>query len=268
MSQFGWENCPPGVRQQIECLINDLRRRLGENLIGVYLHGSLATGCFNPARSDLDLLVATRQRTNIDTKHDLARLLLAASRRPAPIEISFLSENDLRPWRHPTPFDFHYSEDWRKKFESELADGKWKNWNAAAPFDDDLAAHVTVLNHRGACLFGEPIRKVFPAVPERDFLDSIVGDVLSPQFGLGSAMQYPVYAVLNACRTLAFLRTRRVLSKEEGGKWALENLPAEFRRTISGALDEYRHNRHDRSDLPAENLARFAAFMKNEIERT
>lgn len=31
------------------------RDTLGENLIGVYLHGSAAMGCFNPAKSDLDL---------------------------------------------------------------------------------------------------------------------------------------------------------------------------------------------------------------------
>lgn len=30
---------------------------LGENLKGIYLHGSAAMGCFNPKKSDLDLLL-------------------------------------------------------------------------------------------------------------------------------------------------------------------------------------------------------------------
>ena len=33
------------------------RRIFGGNLLGVYLHGSLAMGCFNPKKSDLDLLL-------------------------------------------------------------------------------------------------------------------------------------------------------------------------------------------------------------------
>ena len=34
---------------------------LGENLAGVYLHGSAAMGCFNPVKSDLDLLAVVRE---------------------------------------------------------------------------------------------------------------------------------------------------------------------------------------------------------------
>ena len=34
---------------------------IGENLLGVYLHGSVAMGCFNPKSSDLDLLVGVKE---------------------------------------------------------------------------------------------------------------------------------------------------------------------------------------------------------------
>ena len=36
------------------------RETIGENLLGVYLHGSAAMGCFNPKSSDLDLLVGVK----------------------------------------------------------------------------------------------------------------------------------------------------------------------------------------------------------------
>ena len=268
MSQFGWQDCPADVKEQIELLIRGLRRQLEDNLIGVYLHGSLAMGCFNPLRSDIDLLVVVRQRMTVETKRGLARIILDASRNPAPIEISFLSPDDLQSWRHPTPYDFHYSEDWREDFERERAGGDWEKWYAAERTDADLAAHITALNHRGACLYGRSIKEVFPSVPEQDFVDSILADVLSAKYGLnGAAAQIPVYAVLNACRTLAFLRDKSVLSKEEGGRWALANLPAGFHKTIIVALDEYRSGRNEQSRLPQENLADFSAFMKNEIGR-
>ncbi|HEY8563185.1 MAG TPA: aminoglycoside adenylyltransferase domain-containing protein [Pyrinomonadaceae bacterium] len=269
MSQFGWKDCPPEVRVQTARLIEDFRRVLDGGLLGVYLHGSLAMGCFNPLRSDIDLLVVTREKMALAAKRGLARSLLDISRQPAPLEISFLAADNLRPWRFPTPYDFHFSEDWREKLERELAGGEWRNWNDRESFDADLAAHITVLNQRGLCLDGLPVNQVFPQVPERDFVASILADVLSEEFGLdGDAVaRFPVYVVLNACRTLAFLRTKRVLSKAEGGIWALENLPARHRRTIADALAEYRDGQNDRSSLPKKNLAEFTKYIKNNIER-
>lgn len=265
MSQYGWENCPTEVRQQVERLCEGFWSQLAGNLIGIYLHGSLATDCFNPLRSDIDLLVVTRDEMTVETKRDAARFLLENSLHPSPIEISFLRRRDLKPWCHPTPFDFHYSEDWREQFECELEGVDWKQWNASEHFDDDLAAHITVLNHRGVRLYGEAIEDIFPSVPKEDFIISIAGDVLSEKFGFDAVLEYPVYVVLNSCRTLAFLQTGRVMSKDEGGRWALENLPVEFHRIIACALNEYRHNRNE-SNLAKEQLIDFAVYMKHKIK--
>jgi streptomycin 3"-adenylyltransferase len=266
MSQYGWNDCPTEVQQQVERLCNSFRLQLVENLIGIYLHGSLATGCFNLLRSDIDLLVVTQDRIAVETKRGLARFLLDTSLNPSPIEISFLQHGDLHPWRYATPFDFHFSEDWRDKFELELSNDDWKQWNAVQRFDDDLAAHITVLNYRGVCLYGQPISEVFPSVPKQDFVRSILDDVLSPKFGLDAVLQYPVYVVLNSCRTLAFLQAECVMSKDEGGRWALENLPAEFHQIIAGVLEEYHNNRNE-SNLTKEPLVNFAVYMKNELEQ-
>ena len=35
---------------------------LQENLVGIYLHGSAAMGCFNPRSSDIDLIIVVRKR--------------------------------------------------------------------------------------------------------------------------------------------------------------------------------------------------------------
>lgn len=37
------------------------KRILGDNLVGVYLHGSAVMGCFQPGKSDLDLILIVRQ---------------------------------------------------------------------------------------------------------------------------------------------------------------------------------------------------------------
>lgn len=266
MSQYGWGDCPADVRGQIEHLTETFRIQIAENLVGIYLHGSLASGCFNPLRSDIDLLVVMQREITIETKRGIAEFLLENSRQPSPFEISFLRQKDLSTWRYPTPFDFHYSEDWREKFERDLADGEWKRWNDVQRFDEDLATHITVTNHRGVCLYGAAASEVFPLVPKRDFVSSILADVGGATFGFDAVLQYPVYVVLNVCRTLAFLQTGRILSKDEGGMWALEKLPGQYCGTITSALNEYRYSGNE-SSLAKEPLVEFTDFMQNEIRR-
>lgn len=41
---------------------------LSENLVGIYLHGSLAMGCFNPSRSDVDLVVVKESLLTLSMK--------------------------------------------------------------------------------------------------------------------------------------------------------------------------------------------------------
>jgi len=264
MSQYSWPDCPPDVRRQVDRLTAGLQTCLADNLAGVYLHGSLAMACFNPARSDVDLLVVARQAMPVEAKCDLARLLLAVSRCPGPIELSCLSRADLVPWRYPTPFDFHYSELWRDVTVRDLAGGGWRAWNAVRRDDEDLAAHITVACRRGVCLYGPPAAEVFPAVPRRDFLASVLSDVLSPEFGLDAVAKNPVYVVLNACRTLAYLRSGEILSKDEGGVWALSALPGRFRPTLAAALAAYRDSSGD-SGFSKEAAAEFAAYMRGEL---
>ena len=43
-----------GILDSITLAAEDI---LGEALTGVYLHGSLAMGCFNPEKSDIDLIL-------------------------------------------------------------------------------------------------------------------------------------------------------------------------------------------------------------------
>ncbi|GCE14995.1 hypothetical protein KTT_48540 [Tengunoibacter tsumagoiensis] len=52
----------PSVRMHIQMLSEHLQTLLNDNLIGVYLHGSLAMNCFNPQHNDLDLLVLNQHQ--------------------------------------------------------------------------------------------------------------------------------------------------------------------------------------------------------------
>ncbi len=241
------ESWPESARRQVTGLQAGIQTIIPDKLVGIYLHGSLALGCFNPRHSDLDLLVVTKRGLTSAEKRQAIALLLQQSKTPHPVEISFLRRSDLRPWRYPTPFDLHYGEDWRDRFTRDLASGAWRHWNARGQprrRDPDLAAHVTVLRARGRVLLGPPIAEVFPTVRREHYLASIRSDLVWARERLA---ENPVYAILNSCRVYSYAREGRIASKAEGGEWALgrpgDELSKNERDVISQALAVYRGER-------------------------
>jgi hypothetical protein len=261
MSQYGWDTCPQATKAQTQHFTQVVAQLLADTLVGIYLHGSLAMRCFNPQQSDLDLLVVTRQPMTVATKRQLAELLLTTSGAPHPIEISMLVHSDLVPWQYPTPFDFHYSETWRAQIQQDLEHGRWQHWNVQRRNDPDLAAHVTITNHRGVCLYGAPIAQVFPAVPTGDYLASILADIND---ALAAILNDPVYAILNTCRICAFVQDGLICSKQEGGEWALRVVPEHIRPAIALALDAYATSQQHLAFDPVAT-ANFVAYMREQL---
>ncbi len=261
MSLYGWADCPHSVRTQINTFIDDLQVILKYNLPGIYLHGSLAMGCFNSDRSDIDLLVVTARGMSIETKRRVIQLLFYASMAPSPIEISFLVEQQMHPFQHPLPFDLHYGESHREQYRQALINGEWMRWNDETKRDIDLAAHLTVTLARGVCLFGKPINEVFPAVLAQYYAASIVDDF---QWGRNRMVDNPLYFILNACRVYAYLLDGSIFSKDEGGSWGLLTLPGAYHSVIAQALEIYRGSRKDEPfDVAALDL--FATYMDEQL---
>ena len=51
----------PGVNEAINLLLKNVRAVLGEYFLGMYLYGSLASGDFDPGKSDIDCLCVTTE---------------------------------------------------------------------------------------------------------------------------------------------------------------------------------------------------------------
>ena len=207
---------------------------LQENLVGVYLHGSSVMGCFNPQKCDIDLIiVAERPLTDADKRAYMEMVVAYNALGPAKgIEMSIVLQKVCNPFVYPTPYELHFSAghlDWYK----DDPDDYIRRMNGT---DKDLAAHFMIINKRGKCLYGAPINEVFSEVPSGDYMDSIWYDV---QEAAEEITEYPMYLTLNLARVLAFKKEGLVLSKKEGGEWALEHLPAEYRPLIADAMREY-----------------------------
>ena len=226
------------ISQQTDSLIDDFveqsKEILRDNLVGVYLHGSLVMGCFNPQKSDIDLIIVVDEPLSDSVKRTYMDMVVDAnSCGPAKgIEMSVVLRKVCKPFVYPTPFELHFSSG-HLEWYREDPDDYIRKMNGT---DKDLAAHFTIINSRGKCLYGTPIREVFAEVPKRDYMDSIWLDV---EGAVEEITDYPMYLILNLPRVLAYKEDGLVLSKKEGGEWALKHLPPKYHPLIIDAMREY-----------------------------
>ena len=123
------------------------------NLTGIYLHGSAVMGCFNPKKSDLDLLVVIKEDISNETKRRFMDMVVALNEQ-APekgIELSVVKECVCNPFVYPTPFELHFSKAHLQWYQSNPQDYVEKMKGT----DKDLAAHFTITYHRGQVLYGK-----------------------------------------------------------------------------------------------------------------
>jgi len=234
---------------------------LQDKLTGVYLHGSMAMGCFNAAKSDIDIIVIVDGEISDGQKMELMRKIVALNgEAPAKgLEISFVQKKYCKPFVYPTPFELHFSMAHLKWFQDNPEDyiEKMKGEDA------DLAAHFTIMNQYGIKLCGEEIVDVFGTVPREDYADSVWRDI---ENAAEDILENPVYIILNLCRVLACFKADLVLSKEKGGEWGLQNAGEEYRSLISQALSCYKS---DRTMVLDEAIAeRFVDAMLGEIKKS
>ncbi|MBR5232286.1 MAG: DUF4111 domain-containing protein [Clostridia bacterium] len=232
---------------------------LGDRLTGIYVHGSLAFGCFTWATGDIDFLIVAQHEMTQAEKEALIRLLLGAEDR-APskgFEMSVMRRQDCEAFVHPAPYELHYSKAYRREYQEDLS-----FWcRKMCGVDEDLAAHITVLKAVGKTLYGPPLEQVFGDVPPRDYLKSILFDVENAR---EDVWENPVYVTLNLCRVLGYMKERLVLSKKTGALWGMENLPSSCRTLIRGALACYEGNK---CEINLQQAADFADYALRQIEK-
>ncbi|MBR3874418.1 MAG: DUF4111 domain-containing protein [Clostridia bacterium] len=231
---------------------------LGDNLIGIYVHGSIAFGCFDPQRSDIDFLVVVQDAPSHEQKKQMIHLLLEldAYCPPKGLEMSVVLERFCRQFVHPTPFELHFSNAHKRRAQRDL-DGYCTNMNGVDP---DLAAHFTVTRAVGQVLCGKRIEDVFAPVPREAYLCSLRSDVENAAEDIHND---PVYIILNLCRIAAFIHEGVVLSKKDGGLWGINHLPEECHTLLHSALDDYLNKKNYEPSPKAEQA--FVQTMLQDI---
>jgi predicted nucleotidyltransferase len=241
---------------QIELLLTIVRDVLHKDVVGAYLHGSAVLGGLRP-RSDLDVMVVSRRRTNRAEKQQLISQLLAHSRQPRPLELKIVVKDEIRPWRYPPRMDFQYGDWWRSAFQR----GELEPWPSAT--NPDLASLVRMVLLGNTPLLGPPPREIFERVPRRDYVEALV-------HGIGGLLQTVESDTCNVVLTMARIwsgvLTDEVHSKDAAAEWALPRLPAQHRGVLIKARAMYLGDeKEDWEDLHMEARA-YADHVAAEIK--
>lgn len=244
----------------LEAIVKLMTELMGDALVGIYVHGSYAFGCFRWETSDIDYLaVLNRPMTLAEKERYIVELCkINEEAPPKGIEMSVLLERDCRHFTHPTPYDLHFSNAHLEVVRADLTAYCMRMHG----LDPDLAAHITVTRAVGIPLCGKPIEEVFAPVPPEAYLDSIYRDIENAATDI---LENPIYITLNLCRVLAYIREGSVLSKAQGGEWGLTHLPERYHAVVEDALFGYTSDHPCPAEPKREVLTDFAGYMLGQI---
>ncbi|MCP0887985.1 DUF4111 domain-containing protein [Ligilactobacillus sp. WILCCON 0076] len=220
-------------------LLNRLKtkyaRILQDNLVGIYLHGSLVLNSYNENVSDLDYLVIVKKPLTFSVKKEIMQVTVQNLWPLAPakgLEFHILLLDSVTTYQNPISFELHFS----KMHLSSYLNNPDKYIKKMHGPDPDIIAHLMIVWKAGKTLVGPPISDVFVPISETAYWNSILFDISDAK---ETIQTNPMYMILNLCRALAYKKEKIIISKLAGGKWMLKNHPEKYGALIKTALKEY-----------------------------
>ena len=152
----------PELREVLNTFVDEISAELEENLVGIYLVGSIASGDFD-LDSDVDFLVVTNTEiteTNIKSLQDIQIKIHEIDCYPAKhLEGSYISISDLNNWSTVGEKKLYYFDNGSTTFEQSIHDNQW---------------HVRwILQERGITLIGPKPETILQSVPLNELFNEI-----------------------------------------------------------------------------------------------
>jgi hypothetical protein len=221
----------PHVNAILRLLEAEVRGALGAQFAGMYLYGSLASGDFDSATSDVDFLVVTAGPLSESAIASLAamhaRIGASGTKWASKLEGSYLASSALRRYAPADP-------------------AAWPTLNEGqfylAPHGWDWVIQRHVLREHGVVVAGPPIRPLIdPVTPTelRRAVCELLREWWAPMLDAPSRLatdEYQAYAILSMCRALHALESGTIVSKPRAAAWAQQRLGEPWPRSIERAL--------------------------------
>lgn len=211
-------------------ILESVQRILGNRFVGMYLHGSLANGDFDPKRSDIDYLVVTAEALPQDKiaelEHMHARIRKSDVKWQTNFEGSYISAKAIR--RHEPADSTHPA---IRADGSFGMDGHGNEW----------IIQRYIIREKGITLAGPEPKTLIDSISANDLRQAtrnLLHEWWAPQLldshRLNSS-DYQAYAILTMCRALYTIAFGTVVSKPTAANWAGETF-LEWSQIIQKAM--------------------------------
>lgn len=220
----------PEVQPILQRLLADVKTILGDQFVGLYLHGSLALGDFDPMRSDVDFVVVTAGELDpatvaaLSTMHE--KMAAGESKWGHELEGSYVPRQALRRY-DPAHATFpHIERGGVLRVERHHSD--WL-----------IQCHT--LRRCGVVLAGPPPQALLDPISSATLRQALL-DLLwwwDLQLQDTSRLQhsdYRVYAILTMCRMRYTMQHAAIISKPAAARWAHDHLDRRWHDLIQRAL--------------------------------
>lgn len=221
----------PEINTLLHELLAGARAALGQQFVGLYVHGSVASHDFNPQRSDIDFVVVTAD----DLPPEIVTALehMHASLTTSGLQWAMILEGSYIPQAALRRYDPAHAQYPALRSDGTFAvDGHGVDWI--------IQRHI--LREKGLAIAGPPIKTLIePVAPDavrwasRETLREWWEPQLTESFRLRSS-EYQAYAILTMCRALYTLEHGDVASKPTAARWAQTVLDARWSALIDRAL--------------------------------
>jgi predicted nucleotidyltransferase len=227
----------PELREVLDIFVTEVEMELAENLVGVYLVGSLASGDFD-LDSDVDFLVVINTELSVTNEKRLQNIQIRVHEMdcyPAKhLEGSYISIAALNDWSTVGEKNLYYFDNGSTTPEQSVHDNNW---------------HVRwILRERGITLLGPEPQTFLRPIPHAELLGEMKTSMRQIMPAFEEAIHQPLnflnskfgqsFVVLTFCRMLHTLHTGEVQSKKDGAKWAREFVAPEWRKLIDQAWND------------------------------
>jgi hypothetical protein len=227
----------PELRDVLHQFVERVSAALRENLVGIYLVGSIASGDFD-LDSDVDFLVVTHAELNEENMQPLQDIQIRIHEidcYPARhLEGSYISMDVLNDWKTVGQKKLYYFDNGSTTYEQSTHDNQW---------------HVRwILRERGITLVGPKPETILKPIPLHEMFKEIkmamrevmkyFQDEINLPPGFWNSRFGQPFAVLTYCRMLHTLHTGTVQSKKAGAAWARQFVEPKWVKLIDEAWKE------------------------------
>lgn len=227
----------PELRVVLDAYASELSAELADNLVGIYMTGSLAVGDFD-ADSDVDFLVVTKTDISESTSKRLQAIqekIYTLGCYPAQhLEGSFISLSDLNDPLIVGQKELYYFDNGWTDIDQSVHDNQW---------------HVRwILRERGVTLIGPRPMDFVNEVPLKELRSEMKKGMLERMLEFEPCLDQPrcysnsrfgqPHIVLTFCRMLQTLQTGSVESKKSAAEWAKGVVNPKWIKLIDDAVIE------------------------------